>query len=328
MSATPSFDDLEAPDPAGDGDPQPQDYGDPVEFAGPPVPAIDDGSTDYPQPTVDSWSDADAHWQPSFTSGDQYTIQPTMAQPPGYPPQQYPPPPYGVPPPGMTHYGQPPPPPQHGGGRRRVVYAALIALAVLLAGTLAVGSVLALGGGDEDDTADAKDSSPVATSKKQGEGSAAPTTGAKTATEQAEAVDALLSKAADGKHLLTIAYDQANNCEITPAQAEKRFEAAADNRRSIVRKARKLDTSRLDNGPRIKSQMIAMYSTSAKADDAFAAWARAGANSGTSCLSETTKRTKGNSLSIRAGKQKQQFVRVWNPVAKQFGHSKRSKSGL
>lgn len=337
VSATPTFDDLEPPAETVTADGPRTDYADPVEFSSSPVPALDDGGP-YQQPTVGGWSgvadgwfsaeqppmpevddrgaDPRIQWQPSFTSNDQYTLQPPFA-PAGQQPYQAP---YPYVQPEVAHYG--PPPPQPEGKRRGLVVVGLIVVAVLLVGIAGVGGVLVLGD-DGDDTAGPKGSSPAATGKQSPSGASS-----RAASQQAKKVDDLLGDAADGKSMLTTAYDQANSCKISPAQAEKRFRAAAANRRAIVRSARKLDTSKLERGPRIKSLMITMYSTSAKADDAFAEWARAAADNDKACVSANAKRTKGNQLSVRAGGQKQKFVKVWNPVAKQFGYSKRTKSGL
>lgn len=352
LPAEPNFDDLEPRDPNQPHDPQPPEFADPVEFSGPSVPAVEqDESTVSSPPTMDGWSNladgwysggdqatmqppmddllpyASGNWQPSFTYSDQY--EPVAGGYGPVPPQD--PSAYQAygPPPEYTHYGQPPAaPPPKGDRGRGVLLACIIVLAVLLLVTVGA-LVLRPGGGD--DTAGAKSSSPAAAKQSASSStstSASPTSTTDTPKEQAEAVDKLLSRAARGKHMLTTAYEQANSCKISPSKAKTKFESAAKNRRGIVASARELDTSRLDNGPRIKSLIISMYNTSAKADDAFAAWAKDGADRGEACLEANAKRTKGNNLSIKAGKQKKRFVRVWNPVAKEFGHSKRSKSGL
>lgn len=321
LTTTPSFDDLEPPDPSRTfDDPPTRDLGDPVQFSGPPVPALGDADpppspVPFQQPPTGEWPES-----PPRPPG----VAPPWAreagrgqQPPGYGSPG--PEPSGHAPFDAVHYGAPPDRSKR--RRRGVLYGGVALLAVLVLATVAV-LALDLGGG-EDSTAEPKDSNSSATTSRE---SGSPP--ASTPRGQAKAVDALLSRAAGGKSMLTTAYQQATDCEISPAVAERKFQRAAENRRDIVRSARNLDTSRLAGGPRVKSLLISMYSTSAKADDAFAAWARDGADKGHSCLKENAKRIKGNELSVRASAQKQRFVRVWNPVAADYGHGKRTRTSL
>jgi len=311
--------------------------GGPGQAVGPAVPAIDDTAEapPYPgvEPTMEGWGEPDTRswygdtpedqraWgaSPEYQGGHQadYQAAPHDTGPIPFDTPAYEAPAYGAP----EYPGQ--------SRERRGRTGLLVGLAVLVVILLVVVGVLVVSDGDGDNTAGADgSSSPVATSSESSSASASPSASASTPEAQAKAVDDLLSRAAGGKSLLTTAYDQATNCEISPASAEKKFEDAAKNRRDIVASARELDTDKLENGARIKSLMISMYDTSAKADDAFAAWARAGAAKGESCLKGNAKRTKGNNLSIKAGKTKKKFVKVWNPVAEQYGHAKRTKDGL
>lgn len=330
-ASSPGFDDLEEPRHG------PADHGQgtqrlsPVQFSGPPIPAIDDTGppmSPYPveRPADDTWNDEPTReWYPGHQQADhRQTDYQAQYPPPQYPPPDYPPPDY----PPSGPYDQPGRG-SRGGRGRGVLIAALAVLAVIAIASVSMLVVDARG----DDTAEpAASSSSTAPSPKATEGSPEATDAQSlppsSPESQAKAVDALLTRAAAGKSMLTTAYDRALACKISPASAERKFKAAAKNRRGIVESGRKLDTSQLENGERIKSLIISMYGTSAKADDAFAAWARAGDAKNVKCLKGNKLRTKGNDLSIRAGKTKQQFVKAWNPVAGSYGRTKRTKASL
>ncbi|MQA78908.1 MAG: hypothetical protein GEV10_10605 [Streptosporangiales bacterium] len=334
-ASSPSFDDLEEQrhGPAGH-ETGTQPFS-PVQFSGPPVPAIDDTGqpmSPYPveRPTDETWGDEPTReWYPGYQQADHQTTQYQQAdyqqteyQQAQFPPPQYPPPDY--PPPGG--YDQPRRE-SRGGRRQGVLIAALAVLAVIAIASVSMLVVDARG----DDSAEPVASS-NAPSPKVSESSPEPTDAqslpVSSAESQAKAVDVLLTRAAAGKSMLTTTYDSALACKISPASAERKFEAAAENRRGIVASGRKLDTSQLENGEQIKSLIISMYGTSARADDAFAAWAGAGDAKNVKCLKGNKLRTKGNDLSIQAGKTKQRFVKVWNPVAGSYGYTKRTKASL
>ncbi|HEX6446637.1 MAG TPA: hypothetical protein VF053_16200 [Streptosporangiales bacterium] len=247
------------------------------------------------------------------------------------------PPPYGQPPygdqgggyEGAGYYPYDEGTPKRRNGGRTAILAVVGAIAMV---ALVFGGVLFIGShrhrtADAGSTRSASASAPQRSSSP----SASPKTsqsGETTPQQQAVAVNKLLDRAVSGKSMLASAYDDALACKISPADAATQFETAAKNRRAIVASAKKLDTSKLTDGARIKQLLITMYSTSARADDAFADWAHAGDDAGQSCLKGNAKRTKGNSLSIRAGKQKQSFIKVWNPVARTYGQPPRTKNRL
>lgn len=339
-ASAPTFDDLEAPRQGPAGDETGTQQFSPVQFSGPPIPAIDDSQpmSPYPveRPGDDTWSDQPSReWypgpqQPDYPQAEhqqfeyqQTDFQQTDFQQTQYLPPTYPPPTY---PPSGGYDGSERPP---RGRRQGVLIAALAVLAVI---AIASVSMLVVDARGDDGEPVASGSSSAAPSPKESASSSEPTDAQSlpqsSPDAQAKAVDALLTRAAAGKSMLTTAYDRALACKITPASAQRKFEAAAENRRGIVTSARKLDTSQLENGERIKSLIISMYGTSARADDAFAAWAEAGDAKNVKCLKGNKLRTKGNDLSIRAGRTKQQFVKVWNPVAGSYGHTKRTKASL
>lgn len=278
----------------------------------------------------------------------QPTAGPPFPQPPPYPQSPYdqmPPeqqaPPHGQAPP---PYGQGPPYGADGGGCEATGYypydddapkrsnggrtAILAIVGVIAVVALVFGGVLFIGS-HRHGTADAgSTTSASASASHTATASASPVASANTPPQQAASVNRLLNRAVSGKSMLATAYDQAVACKISPADAAAQFEQAAKNRRAIVTSARKLDTSKLADGARIRQLLISMYGTSARADDAFADWARAGDTAGDSCLKGNAKRTKGNSLSVKAGKQKKSFIKVWNPVARTYGQPQRTKNRL
>lgn len=215
--------------------------------------------------------------------------------------------------------------------RGRVILFSAVALVVVL-GLVGGGLFLTKGGRGADRTAGGQHSgsaSPVATGSSDSTSTSRSTTGSgATPDAQAKAVNAVLDKATRGKNSLSGAYEKAVACKISPAKAKKKFAATAKNRRGIVRKARKLHTSKLPRGATIKRRLIAMYKTSAKADQAFTKWARAGDTARADCLKANAKRRKGNRLSVKAGKLKGKFTKVWNPVARKYDYETRSKDDL
>lgn len=217
--------------------------------------------------------------------------------------------------------------PRRGNGGRMALLGA-VGLVVVIA-LMAGGIYLARSGGDTQ--AKSPPPSPAASSSSAAP-SPTPSSSASASTDtpdtQAKAVDGVLDKAVRGKSTLSGAYSKALKCTISPATAETKFTAAARNRRTVVRKARKLHTGRLPHGAKIRRLLVAVYTTSAKADDAFAHWAHAGDKAGKKCLSANAKRKKGNKLSIKANKKKRQFVKAWNPVAKRYGYPRRSADDI
>lgn len=309
-------------------------------------------------PAPDGWVDApDQGWYaeqgadqqgppapPPYGSPAPPFGQPPYGEVPPYQPGPAPgqvPPPYGQGPPyggqgggfegggfeGAGYYPYDEGTPKRGNGGRTAILAVVGAIAVV---ALVFGGVLFIGS-HRHKTADAGSTRSASASQRGGSASASPkssTSGASTPQQQAAAVNKLLDRAVSGKSMLATAYDDALACKISPSDAAAQFEGAAKNRRAIVTSAKKLDTSKLANGARIKQLLVSMYSTSARADDAFANWANAGADAGQSCLKGNAKRTKGNSLSIRAGRQKKSFTKVWNPVARTYGQPPRTKNSL
>lgn len=296
-------------------------------------------------PAADDWLDApDQGWYQD-PDGRQAPPPPDFRYPPVPPFGQQPP--AGPPPlPGQPPYGQPPPyggpggggyedagyypyddSPQKGrNGARTAILAIVGAIAVV---ALVFGGVLFIGSRRHGtvDAGSTTSASPSA-ARHSTSASASPVSSANTPQQQAAAVNRLLDRAVSGKSMLTTAYEQALACKISPADAAAQFEQAAKNRRAIVTSARRLDTSKLPNGARIRQLLITMYGTSARADDAFADWARAGDTAGDSCLKGNGKRAKGNSLSVKAGRQKKSFTKVWNPVARTYGQPQRTKNRL
>lgn len=234
----------------------------------------------------------------------------------GYPYGGYPP----EPPPGP--WQQRPP----GRGHGRTVLFSALALVVVLG--LVGGGFFLTRDGDESSANEQHSTAPstmaTGTSGAASSSSASPST----PKAQAKAVNVVLDDATSGKSNLSGAYSKALACKISPAKAEKKFAATARNRRATVAKARKLDTSKLSKGATIKRRLITMYTTSAKADEAFTKWARAGDAAGVDCLESTAKRRKGNRLSVKAGRQKGKFTKVWNPVARDYGYETRSRDDL
>lgn len=303
----------------------------------------------YPveRPPADDWPDApDQGWYAQSPPNQEAPAPPyPQATPHGQAPPYEQAPPHGQP----WTYGQPPPyapqgdgpghggyeapgyfpyddsPQKRGNGGRTAILAVVGAIAVV---ALVFGSVLFIGS-RRHNTVDAGSTTSSSASATGGTShSASPVSSVNSPRKQATAVNGLLDRAVSGKSMLATTYEQAVACKISPSDAATRFEQAAKNRRAIVTSARRLDTSKLPNGTRIRQLLISMYSTSARADDAFAAWARAGDSAGDSCLKGNAKRTKGNSLSVKAGKQKKTFTTVWNPVARTYGQPTRTKNRL
>ncbi|MBO0826398.1 MAG: zinc ribbon domain-containing protein [Streptosporangiales bacterium] len=328
-----------------DGDTQRLPAQDPGEARPRAIPAIDDEDVPptteaarlsmqaYPveAPTPDQWEDPpDQGWYQNPNGQQPPPPGLGLGPPPPYPRQ----PPYGQPPPfggqggggyeGADYYPFDDSPQRRGKSGRALILAivgAVAAVALVFGGVLYIGS-------RHHGTVDTGSTTPASGGGRSSPASSPPASRANTPQQQATAVNQLLNRAVSGKSMLTTAYGQALSCKISPADAATQFEQAAKNRRAIVASARNLDTSKLPNGARIRQLLITMYGTSAKADDAFADWARAGDTAGDDCLTGNAKRSKGNSLSIRAGKQKRTFTKVWNPVAGTYHQPRRTEKSL
>jgi hypothetical protein len=100
------------------------------------------------------------------------------------------------------------------------------------------------------------------------------------------------------------------------ASALTALRRVARERQSQRERAQGLAVDGLPDGPALQQALVDALTYSGDADDAYAAWAQHAVNVG---CGRDRNWSDGNSLSESAQKAKRDFVRLWNPIAKQFG---------
>jgi hypothetical protein len=135
------------------------------------------------------------------------------------------------------------------------------------------------------------------------------------ASEQADAVDAVLQDSVMSRTHLGSAITEVDACGDV-ASALTALRRVARERQSQRERAQGLAVDSLPDGPALQQALVDALTYSGDADDAYAAWAQHVVNAG---CGRDGNWSEGNRLSENAQTAKRDFVRLWNPVATQFG---------
>ena len=144
-----------------------------------------------------------------------------------------------------------------------------------------------------------------------------------TASQQADALGALLTSSAAARTALHNAVTQVGAC-TNLSGAVGQLQAVANQRAGQYGRASALPTAALPGGAQVKSKLLAALGSSLTADRDYLSWARQQLNGGCAPSSQSAAYNAAFSASQRADAAKQAFVQVWNPVAARYGIAQKS----
>ncbi|OLZ58410.1 hypothetical protein AV521_46160 [Streptomyces sp. IMTB 2501] len=195
-------------------------------------------------------------------------------------------------------------------GGRRLSLGALIGIGVagLALIGIAVGTVLGVGGNDQQPAADASAISDSGQS------------GTETAQAQAKSLDALLQSSNSSRTTVINAVASVKQCSNLAGSATD-LRTAASRRDDLVSKLSQLTIDKLPNHGDLVAQLTTAWKASAAADNHYAAWADQVAAT-TGChkghAKNTTQTIQGNTASEQATLAKKKAAALWNPIAHQY----------
>ena len=192
------------------------------------------------------------------------------------------------------------------GGLRLVLAAAAL---VVVGAVVAVG--VALSGGSAPAGQPSASAPPAS--------SAPPSPSAATlASRQAVAVNRLLGSSGASRKALQGAVSDAGHCTNLPS-AVSRIQSVVNQRSTEYHQALALTTAALPGGATVKSDLTAALRGSLNADRAYLSWAKQQLANGCVPTSQSSAYSAATSAGAEADAAKRAFVRVWNPVASQYG---------
>jgi hypothetical protein len=136
---------------------------------------------------------------------------------------------------------------------------------------------------------------------------------------QADAFAQTLASAGPTRTKVKAAVTNLMACKQVKPAATVLARASKERQRSLVR-ARGLTVGDLARGDELKSQLVAAFSHSKAADDAYRKWALALAAKGCRAAKNGPERKRGDAESKRATAAKKQVAGIWNDVASGYGH--------
>jgi serine/threonine protein kinase len=209
--------------------------------------------------------------------------------------------------------GAPKPPRQR--GRVNMKLAAIGAAVVLLAVAGAVGVELHKHSAPSKPAATAPSASPAASV-------------AALASQQAASVNTLLGSSLVSRRALADAVADVRGCAHVPLNVGH-IERVVNRRSTEYHQAKALSMDALANGATVKADLLAALHNSLAADRAYLTWARQQMHSG---CTPAGKPDAAYSSAIAADSQaaasKQEFVRVWNPIAAKYGLPQKTATSI
>lgn len=132
-------------------------------------------------------------------------------------------------------------------------------------------------------------------------------------TNQARAVDALLTKSAQGRAVVAKTVSALAGCDgsIDPDKAVADLQTVVTNRTQLLAQEKALAVDLLPSGAELRTQLTAAWTKSLEADKAYLAWAK-GIAGGGKCSAKAATKVKGDKASKAATAAKTKFVKLWN----------------
>ncbi|WP_070195254.1 hypothetical protein [Streptomyces oceani] len=150
------------------------------------------------------------------------------------------------------------------------------------------------------------------------------------AEAQAKELDKLLERSNNSRASVIKAVQNIKSCKALAA-AGTDLRAAAKQRNGLVTSLGELDTGALPNSAQLNSALVEAWKASAKADSAYAAWAKQ-VSGKKGCPKGEARSTKqqalGNRASGEATAAKKKAASLWNPTAKKYGLAERQITQL
>lgn len=131
----------------------------------------------------------------------------------------------------------------------------------------------------------------------------------------------MISKSGQARSALRAAVQNVDSCNADPNSAAADADTAATTRRDILTQLDNVDTSELPNGSELLNSLRTAMSSSANADDRYAAWMRWVGSVGCSAHApHNDDFTAAQSSDAQATASKKEFIGLWNPIAGQYGY--------
>ena len=194
--------------------------------------------------------------------------------------------------------------------RSRVPRLVLAAAAVVVVAGVASGVALS-----KQSTPGRSDTAPSAASLRA---TPSPSPAPTLASEQATALNTLLTSSAAARTTLHDAVSQVRGC-TNLANAVSQLQGVVNQRVAEYSQASALPTSALPDGAAMKSELIGALSSSLKADRDYLTWARQQLAGGCTPSDQSGAYNAANGASRVANAAKEAFVQVWNPVGAKYG---------
>jgi hypothetical protein len=216
------------------------------------------------------------------------------------------------------------------GGRHRLRSAAImLVLAVVVAVIAAVTTNLVLSHGHTTAASSASATtappSPAPTSASPSPASASPSVSpVAVASQQAAAVNKLLSSSAAARTALQHAVSQAGSC-TNVSGAVIQIRGVVNERNLEDKQAAALATSALAGGATLRSDLLTVLRDSLTADKAYLSWAEQQAGPGCAQGAPSSAFTAADQ---QAGVAKVAFLKIWNPIAAKYGLPQESATSI
>jgi serine/threonine protein kinase len=139
-----------------------------------------------------------------------------------------------------------------------------------------------------------------------------------TASQQAAALNALLTSSAAARTALHNAVTRVGACTNLPG-AVSQLQAVVNQRAGQYGRASALPVTALPGGTQVKSKLMAALGSSLTADRDYLSWARQQLTRGCAPTSQSSAYNAAFTASQRADAAKQAFIQAWNPVAARYG---------
>ncbi|OLT38295.1 hypothetical protein BJF79_27355 [Actinomadura sp. CNU-125] len=137
--------------------------------------------------------------------------------------------------------------------------------------------------------------------------------------EQAAAMNEVLDASVNTRSVLGAALTRAGKCKTLP-QAIKGFETVAQRRQNQLKRTREMALDQVPNGEQLRTSLSQALQASLDVDQKYLNWARQVQHGCRGKPKPSAGQVQGTAEDNRkATNAKQQFVKVWNPVAKQTG---------
>ena len=144
--------------------------------------------------------------------------------------------------------------------------------------------------------------------------------------QAATALDSLLTDSSRNRANVVAAVASVASCQ-DPAGAAATLTQAANDRQAELNRLQTLDLSALSGSNQLVGALTSSLDHSQAADQAFAAWAQASEGCSGNAAQDSNYAA-ASDASTAATASKQQFVNLWNPIARRFGLTVRKPSDI